>query len=317
MSATGSDLVTTDIDRAVARLDAGGVVAIPTETVYGLAALADRPDAIRRMYAIKGRPTDHPSIVHVADVDHVHEWAVLPDGRATILATACWPGPLTLLLARGPRVADEVTGGRPTVGIRVPAHPMTNALLRRLDGAVAAPSANRFGQVSPTTAAHVVADLGDLLDPERDAILDGGPCPVGIESTIIDCTVAPPQVLRPGGIPTEDVERLLDGALAPAAGPVRAAGMLASHYAPRCRVHLATDRAAADATQQRIGAAGRAVGVLDRTDDLVAATRHLYADLRDADRRGLDDLVVVLPPPAGLGHALRDRLTKAAADRPG
>lgn len=317
MSATSADLVTTDIARAADRLNDGGVVAIPTETVYGLAARADRPEAVRRMYAIKGRPGEHPSIVHVADADHVDGWAVLPDGPATMLATTCWPGPLTLLLTRGPRVADEVTGGRATVGIRVPAHPMAGALLQRIDVGVAAPSANRFGQVSPTTAAHVVADLGEALDPERDAILDGGPCPVGIESTIVDCTVTPPQVLRPGAIPTEDIERLLDGALAPATGPARAAGMLTSHYAPRCRVHLATDRAAAHEARTRIGGAGRAVDVLDRTDDLLAATRHLYADLRDADRRGLDDLVVVLPPPTGLGHALRDRLTKAAADRPG
>ena len=308
------DLISDDAALAARRLRSGGVVAIPTETVYGLAACADDPAAVRRMYALKGRPADHPSIVHVADIDHLDGWAVLDaDGPAAVLAAACWPGPLTLLLTRGPRVADAVTGGRPTVGIRVPAHPLTTAVLRDLGRGLAAPSANRFGRVSPTTAAHVVADLGGLLDPTRDLVLDGGPCPVGVESTIVDCTVDPPQVLRPGGIPTEDVARLLDGALAPAAGPSRAAGMLTSHYAPRCRIHLTDDRAAAETLGRSLATEGSSVRVLDRTDDLVAAARALYADLRAADDDGVDDLVVVLPGPRGLGHALRDRLTKAAA----
>lgn len=316
-----SRLVTDDVGVAVRRLRAGGVVAIPTETVYGLAARADDPAAVTRMYALKGRPAGHPSIVHVADADHLDgwvatDWPELAAGAAA-LADACWPGPLTLLLPRGPRVIDEVTGGRDSVGVRVPAHPLTNALLLELDGGVAAPSANRFGRVSPTTAGHVLADLGDLLEPGRDAILDGGACPVGVESTIVDCTVSPPQVLRPGGIPTEDVERLVGGGVAPAAGPSRAAGMLAAHYAPRCRVHAVESAGAGSELAARLERAGRRVSLLDRTADLVSAARSLYADLREADDRDLDDLVVVMPPPAGLGHALRDRLTKAAAGRPG
>lgn len=307
------ELRSTDVDLAVARLRAGGVVAIPTETVYGLAAMADDVAAIARVFEIKGRPSSHPLIVHVADLAHTEGWADLRSATATRLAEACWPGPLTLLVPRGPRVPDAITGGRPTVGLRVPAHPLTTALLERLDGAVAAPSANRYGRVSPTSADHVLDDLAGLLIPGRDLVLDGGACPVGVESTIVDCTVDPPQVLRPGGIPTEHIERLLGSPLAPAAGPSRAAGMTVSHYAPHCRVVPVDDRASAAAELADQRGRGLTADLLDRTDDLVEAARLLYADLRHADRRGLDVLVVVQPPADGLGHALRDRLAKAAA----
>jgi L-threonylcarbamoyladenylate synthase len=185
-------------------------------------------------------------------------------------------------------------------------------LLDAHGGGLAAPSANVFGRVSPTTAAHVVHDLGDRLDPARDVVLDGGPCPIGVESTIVDCTVDPPQVLRPGGIPTEAVVELLHGSVAPARGAARASGMLASHYAPRCVVLLADDASAAAAIAERESGTGRRTAVLDRTDDLTRAARDLYADLRSADEQLLDVLVVVMPPAEGLGHAIRDRLTKAA-----
>lgn len=307
-------LRSTEVDLAVERLRAGGVVAIPTETVYGLAAVADDLGAIARVYELKGRPTSHPLIVHVADIERAEGWAVLSDASAALLADACWPGPLTLLVPRGRRVPDAVTGGRPTVGIRVPAHPLSTSLLERLGGALVAPSANRYGRVSPTTADHVLDDLGEVLDPARDLVLDGGPCPVGVESTIVDCTVDPPQVLRPGGIPTEHVERLLGAPLAPSSGPSRAAGMTVSHYAPACRVVPVDDHASAVREVERYRIAGRAVDLLDRTGDLVEAARMLYTDLREADRRGLDVLVVVRPAAEGLGHALRDRLSKAAAD---
>jgi L-threonylcarbamoyladenylate synthase len=184
---------------------------------------------------------------------------------------------------------------------------MTTELLTRLGGGLAAPSANRFGQVSPTTAQHVVDDLGDAVD----LVLDGGPCPVGVESTIVDCTVDPPQVLRPGGIATEEIEALLGGEVAGASGASRAPGMLAAHYAPRARVVLTASTAEAAA----IAATTPNSWVLDRTDDLVAAAQSLYADLRDADTRGVAVVVAVLPPAAGLGHAIRDRLAKAAAAR--
>lgn len=315
-SETSSDrLVTTEVAEALAALRAGGLVAIPTETVYGLAADASAADAVARIFAAKGRPSDHPLIVHVATAERLVGWvAELPDD-AERLAEACWPGPLTMLLRRGPRTGHWVTGGRETVGVRVPAHPMTRELLERFDGAVAAPSANRFGRVSPTTAAHVLHDLAAHLDPARDRILDGGPSEVGVESTIVDLTVEPPQVLRAGAIDADAIERLLGRPIAGASGPSRAAGMMASHYAPACRVVLADDRDAADALAAGERAAGHRVEVLDRTADLVVAAQRLYEDLRAADRDGVDVLVAVLPPATGLGHALRDRLAKAAAGR--
>ncbi len=307
-------MISTDVDLALARIRAGGVVAVPTETVYGLAADAEQPDAVRRIFEIKGRPHDHPLIVHVARPEALHHgWVAELPSAATELAAACWPGPLTMLLRRGPRVLDIVTGGRDTVGLRVPSHPLTSRLLRSHGGGLAAPSANLFGKVSPTTAGHVADDLAGRLDPDRDLILDGGPCPVGVESTIVDLTTDPPQVLRAGAISADDVGRLLAADVADASGPSRASGMLASHYAPDCAVVLAADRHAADGLRDRLASQGRRVEVLDRTDDLVAAATHLYADLRSADRERLDALVVVLPPAAGLGHAIRDRLTKAAA----
>ena len=309
------DLVTTDIGEAVDALTAGGLVAIPTETVYGLAAIADRPEAVRRIYTVKGRPSDHPLIVHLAAADALDGWVIDVPTAATILADACWPGPLTMLLPRGPRTGDWITGGRSTVGVRVPAHPLTLALLERLDSGVAAPSANRFGKVSPTTAQHVVDDLGHLLDPARDRILDGGACQVGVESTIVDLTTDPPQLLRAGAIDADTVDRLLDTVVAAASGPSRAAGMLDSHYAPDCRVVLAESTEELERSAARARAAGARVTVLDRTDDLVAAAQLLYDDLRRADRSGTDVLVVRMPPAAGLGHAIRDRLTKAAAGR--
>jgi len=306
--------VTTDVGLAVDRLVAGGLVAIPTETVYGLGADADDAAAVDRIFAVKDRPRGHPLIVHIA-ADALDDWAAEVPPTAALLAAACWPGPLTLLLARAARVLDVVTGGRDTVGLRVPAHPMTQELLARSGRGVAAPSANRFGRISPTTARHVVDDLGPFLDPARDVVLDGGPSPIGVESTIVDCTTDPPQLLRAGGIPTEDVERLLDAVVADATGPSRAAGMLASHYAPRAAVALVADRRAADGAAAELERAGHRVVVIDHGDDLVTYARRLYAELRDADASGADRIVAVLPPPRGLGHAIRDRLTKAAAPR--
>lgn len=296
--------VGTSVERALEVLGNGGLVALPTETVYGLAADASNEAAVRRIFATKGRPADHPLIVHVATADQLPEWAGDVPSAAAVLAETCWPGPLTLLVPKAAHVLSVVTGGRDTVGIRVPAHPMATELLARFGGGLAAPSANRFGKVSPTTAAHVAADLGDAVD----YILDGGPCPVGVESTIVDCSVTPPQILRPGAITAEQVSALLDGELAPAAGPSRAAGMMASHYAPLAQVVLVDSREAA----QSVVAGDPAAWLLDRTDDLVLYARHLYDDLRAADVRGVRTVVAVLPPPSGLGHAIRDRLTKAA-----
>lgn len=304
--------VTTDIERAAAVIRAGGLVAMPTETVYGLAADARDPVAVRRIFAVKDRPVDHPLIVHVADRDRLARWASVITPAAAVLAEAAWPGPLTVIVPRAEWVIDDVTGGRDTVAVRVPAHPMANELLSVVDRGLAAPSANRFGSVSPTTVEHVLHDLGDRLDPRRDLVLDGGASTIGVESTIVDCAVDPPQVLRAGGVPIEDVERLLGGALAAASGPSRASGMLASHYAPVCAVRPVDDHD--DAVALRAGTPGSEI--LDLTDDLVVYARELYARLRDADERGVSTVIAVLPPAEGLGHAIRDRLVKAAAPRP-
>jgi L-threonylcarbamoyladenylate synthase len=292
-----------DVDRALRVLRAGGLVAIPTETVYGLAADASNPDAVRRIFAVKGRPASHPLIVHIAAAEQLADWAATIPSSAAVLADACWPGPLTLLVPRAHRVLDVVTGGRPTIGVRVPAHPVTLELLARFGGGLAAPSANRFGLVSPTTADHVRADLGD----DVDFVLDGGPSPIGVESTIVDCTVNPPQVLRPGGIPTEDIATLLNSTVGASTGPSRAPGMLASHYAPRCRVLLV-----ATLGDARTLAAGRQGTEIIDDEDLVRYAYSLYTRLRDADDRGVDTVIAVLPPAIGLGHAIRDRLIKAA-----
>ena len=306
----GRPEIGTSVERALEVIGNGGLVALPTETVYGLAADADDERAVRSIFAAKGRPADHPLIVHIAEAGLLHRWAATIPASAAVLADTCWPGPLTLLVPRADRVLDVVTGGRPTVGIRVPAHPLATELLSRFgasggSGGLAAPSANRFGRVSPTTAEHVAADLGDAVD----YVLDGGPCPIGVESTIVDCTVDPAQVLRPGGISTEQVASILGAdRTAGATGPSRAPGMLASHYAPDAPVVLV--ETADDARRASSALPGSVV--IDHGDDLAGYARSLYADLRSADSAGATAIIAVLPPAAGLGHAIRDRLTKAA-----
>ena len=317
-SAHGAELpgvpVIDDPATAAALLSAGGLVAIPTETVYGLAADITDPAAVARIFSAKGRPTGHPLILHVSDVETARRFGVL-DARAEALAML-WPGPLTMIVPATDAVPREVTGGRDNVAIRVPKHELTLHVLRELDGAVAAPSANRFGRVSPTTAEHVIDDLGDILDPDRDAILDGGPCLVGVESTIVDLTCDPPQVLRLGGVPSPLLDRLLEpldgSSIVAASGPARASGMLPSHYAPERAVILVEreDRQTLDPKALAI----------DRADDPVEAARHLYDDLRRADtsiHRDRSEPIVVVQPAddGGLGSAVRDRLKKAAAPR--
>ena len=310
---TRADLVSTDIDLAVDRLRRGGLVAIPTETVYGLAADAENLDAVARVFSVKGRPTGHPVIVHISGLDAIEGWTDHLPETATALASAFWPGPLTMLLPRGPRALDAITGGRSTVGLRAPSHPVAREVLERFGGGIAAPSANRFGRVSPTSAQHVLHDIGELLDPDRDLILDGGLCAIGIESTIVDLTTDLPQVLRAGAIEAADIEKIMQITLAASAGASRASGMLMSHYAPSCHVVLAEDVDEAERAAAKLRALGKRVGLLDRTDDLTIAARELYADLRAADEAQMAELVVVLPPAEGIGIALRDRLTKAAA----
>jgi L-threonylcarbamoyladenylate synthase len=300
------------VDAAVARLRDGGLVAFPTETVYGLGADARSDAAVRRIFAVKGRPADHPLILHFADAASALAAAREVPAMARLLADALWPGPLTLILRRAAWVSDAVTGGQDTVGVRVPAHPVAHALLAGLGAPLAAPSANRFGAVSPTTAAHVRADLGD----DVDQVLDGGPAQVGLESTIVDLTREPPAILREGGVPREELAALL--ALAPrdaVKGAVRAPGTLAAHYAPQARVIL-IEADALDAERTRLTSLGARVAVIAAPCDAAetaALARDLYARLRAADDAAMDVVLAVLPAPVGLGAAIADRLRRAAA----
>jgi L-threonylcarbamoyladenylate synthase len=315
-----------DIARAVEVLRSGGLVAFPTETVYGLGADATDPAAVERVFAVKGRPARHPLIVHLASADHLDAWALDVPPHARVLADAFWPGPLTLLLQRSSLVPDAVTGGRDTVGLRVPDHPVALALLTAFDGGLAAPSANRFGRVSPTTADHVRADLG----ADVDLVLDGGPCRVGVESTIVDLTGDEPEVLRPGGVSFERLEDVLGQPVGLWLGDreVGAPGTLATHYAPLAHVEV-VELEAVVARAATLLAEGRSVGVLapaglpdlpDAAVELEPAgdgegyARLLYARLRQADRLGLDTLLAVPPTAVGVGVAVRDRLARAAAE---
>ena len=323
--------VSTDVQRAAAILRDGGLVAFPTETVYGLGAAARNPAAVARLYAVKGRPADHPVIVHLASADELGDWAADVPPAATALAGAFWPGPLTLVLRRAAGVPDALTGGRETIGLRVPDQPLALALLEAFGDGIAAPSANRFGAVSPTTAAHVRDSLGD----DVDLILDGGPCTVGVESTIVDLTTpGEPLLLRSGGADAERIAAVLGAVPQPDLGPSRAPGMLASHYAPRARVELCPGGEALAARAAALLAGGEPsvaailpvaaetalppqVTVLARPADGAAYARDLYALLREADARGVSTLLVVPPDAAGIGLAVRDRLTRAATPSEG
>lgn len=317
--------LTQDVDAAAQALRVGGLVALPTETVYGLAADARNADAVGRVFAVKGRPPSHPVIVHLPDVDAVDRWAATVPGWALSLARAVWPGPLTLIVPRRPDVLDVVTGGQPTVGLRVPAHALTHELLRAFGDGVAAPSANRFGQVSPTTAQHVAAELGPLLDPTRDLVLDGGRCPVGVESTIVGAWDDEPRLLRAGAVTVAQVEQLVGRAVTRDPAGVRVPGTTASHYAPRARV-VVTEPESLPATSAALTPVRFGLIALARVappdvphhrlaapDDDAEYAHMLYAALRAADEAGLDTVVAVLPPDEGVGHAVRDRLQRASA----
>jgi len=293
--------VTESIANAVRILRNGGIVSFPTETVYGLGADASNPLAIRQIFAQKGRPTDHPLIVHISDQAELTDWAH-PDPRATVLGQHFWPGPLTLILNRQANVPDEVTGGLQTVGVRVPRHPIATELLRAFGGGLAAPSANRFGHLSPTTAAHVRAEFGD-----RIPIIDGGPCAVGVESTIIDLSGPHPALLRPGGIPIDQIEAIV-GPCGSSSTP--APGTLPSHYAPVTSL-LISNTPLID--RDRLVAQGRNVAVLLATDPKTYA-QHLYAELRRLDGLGVEILIAQTAENVGLGLAVNDRLRRASAD---
>jgi L-threonylcarbamoyladenylate synthase len=310
--------VTSDdaIADAAAALRAGGLVAFPTETVYGLGADATSPDAVARIYAAKGRPRFNPLIAHVATLDQaIAEGAF--SGDALALAERFWPGPLTLVVPRAATgsICDLACAGLDSVGLRVPDHAMAAALLKAVGRPVAAPSANRSGRLSPTTAADVITDLGDGLDH----ILDGGPCAVGVESTIVACVDGRVSVLRPGGIPDAYIEAAIGRTLdAKTRGRVIAPGMLTSHYAPNASLRL-------DATRLRDreigldfgGTLGQAAQLdLSPGGDLREAAANLYGHLRRLDAERPVTIAVAPIPGTGLGAAINDRLRRAAAPRP-
>lgn len=327
------DRLQTEIESAADLLLKGGVVAFPTETVYGLGADATNPQAVQKIYEIKRRPANHPLILHIGDMDRLGDWAQDIPEPAWKLAKHCWPGPLTLILKKNPRVPDCVTGGQDTVGIRIPAHPVALALLKALGPgkAVAAPSANLYGKISPTTAEHVRVALKDKVD----AILDGGACDVGLESTIIGFDLEVVAVLRPGGIPVSEIEAILDGPVRlmqkhePA---VRVSGSLPSHYAPTTPLRLLARAEFADAAL-RLAGQGFRIGIVTWSDvdslemdaSLMRHIRHismpsepvqygrkLYAALHQCDQLGLDYILIEATPQKPAWLAISDRLQRAS-----
>jgi L-threonylcarbamoyladenylate synthase len=329
------------IAHAAALLRAGKLVAFPTETVYGLGADATNPEAVASIFRAKGRPLHDPLIVHIAETSSLAEVAESVPDLALRLAERFWPGPLTMVLPRGPRIPPLVTASGPTVGVRLPAHPVAHALIAAAGIPVAAPSANRFMHTSPTTAAHVLADL----DGRIACVLDGGQCAVGVESSVVDLTTAPPRLLRPGGTGLEALRELLPDLVLPeervadmpsAEAPARAPGQLQRHYAPHARLvafdgdGIAATTAVAEAAREAV-ARGEAVGALVSDEeapalaglgarivtlgpagDLAAIARNLYACLRELDEASITLIVTHTFAGGGLGLALRDRLRRAA-----
>ena len=322
----GFKLVTDqEIEKAAAILRKGGLVAFPTETVYGLGADASNPAAVRKIFAAKGRPADHPVIVHIADTSELKHWAAEVPRAAWVLAEKFWPGPLTMVFKRSPKVSDLVTGGQDTVGLRVPSHPVAQQLLKAFGGGIAAPSANRFGRLSPTTAQHVRDEIGAAVD----LVLDGGASEVGIESTIVDLTRETPAVLRPGRISAQQIADVLRTPLGDSGlGRPRVSGSLESHYAPGLPLKIVD----LDEIESYVRArAGTPIAVLSRrgrprdskatlwqvapeTPDDYA--RLLYGTLRWLDLSGCRLIVVEALPVLPEWIAIRDRLGRAATSDP-
>ena len=301
----------------------GGLVAFPTETVYGLGADASNPTAVAKIFAAKGRPPDHPLIVHLATAEHIKDWAREIPPAAWLLAEKFWPGPLTLILRRAARVPDAVTGGQDSVGLRVPAHPLAHALLAAFGGGIAAPSANRFGRVSPTSAQHVREELGASVD----LILDGGACETGIESTILDLSRGRPVLLRPGSISASALEAVLGVRPQPPDQTApRVSGALAAHYAPHTPIQLLSRVALLQALQAtppaRLAVLARSSAPhgarlwlewLALPDDAAGYAHGLYAALRSLDQLGCAAILVEAPPTGEAWEGVADRLKRAAA----
>jgi L-threonylcarbamoyladenylate synthase len=308
--------VSTEVRRAAEILRAGGLVAFPTETVYGLGADASSAKAVARLYAVKRRPVDHPVIVHFASAERALAWARdVPEGART-LAARFWPGPLTLILKRSEKAKDFVTGGQSSVGLRVPSHPIARELLEAFGGAIAAPSANRFGRISPTTAAHVREDLG----ADVDLILEGGASDIGIESTIVDLSSGDAVLLRPGAISHQQLQELINIKIQTGQPSVRHSGGLERHYAPRTPARLVPTHV----LDKEIATLKDRVAVLafsrpdERVDywlrmprDASAYAQRLYAALRELDSAGCEAILIEAPPETPEWAAVRDRLKRA------
>lgn len=326
MSQFLSDCTASELTDAAANLLAGRLVAFPTETVYGLGADACNADAVAQIYSVKGRPSDHPLIVHVAALEALGDWAEEVPSYAISLARDFWPGPMTLVVRRSALPQDFLTGGQDTVGVRVPNHPVALGLLEAFAKAggkgVAAPSANRFGNVSPTTAQAVLKELGAYLS-DKDQVLDGGACEVGVESTIIDCTGVAPLILRPGAITSEMIFRSTGPTLAEKdSSPslnrleIRVSGSLESHYAPAAKVVLDRAPIAGEGFIAMADiAAGEDVVRLASPKSHQDFARVLYSALRSADEAGLATVVVMQPLGDGIAIAIRDRLKKSSGGR--
>ncbi len=302
------------ISEAASALVGGRLIGLPTETVYGLGSDAANVSAIKRIFALKNRPADHPLIVHIQSADHLDNWATDITEMARELASYFWPGPLTLILQRHSLVPAEVSGGRSTIGLRAPAHPVAQLILAEFGGGIAAPSANRFGRVSPTTAQHVLDEFGNA--PDLALIVDGGPCTIGVESTIVDVTTSQPKILRHGKISAEDISLRLGVDIEnDVGGESRASGMLAAHYQPTARVVLAGDPEQANQLVASLSAINPSAPIyrLPLYDSVESFACDLYNQLRTADAVGASTIVVVMPPSSpGLANAIRDRLSKAA-----
>lgn len=311
-----------EIARAVAILEAGGLVAFPTETVYGLGADASNPLAVAKIFAAKGRPQDHPVIVHLPSTEMLPQWAREVPDSARKLADKFWPGPLTLILKRAAGVHDCVTGGQDTVGLRIPGHPVALELLNAYGGGVAAPSANKFGRISPTAAQHVRDELGASVD----MVLDGGDCGIGIESTIVDLSRGHPVLLRPGHITPQSISAALGAAVAmPDEAAPRVSGSLESHYAPRTPLYLVDTK---ELPAKLAALRGNKLAVLARTEapaglgdvnwqmaprEPSAYARGLYASLRRLDNLGCAAILVEAPPATARWRGVTDRLRRGAS----
>jgi L-threonylcarbamoyladenylate synthase len=307
------------MSNAATSLLAGHLVAFPTETVYGLGADASNPDAVAKIYRAKGRPADHPLIVHIGSMDGIGYWADEIPAYAIDLARNFWPGPMTLVFQRSINAKDFITGGQPTVGLRVPDHVVALALI---DSAkkigvqgIAAPSANRFGHVSPTTAEAVREELSEYLSPD-DAILDGGPSTVGVESTIIDCTTETPHILRPGAITQEMIKEVTGLKVTDAQSEIRVSGSLENHYSPKAAVVLNQDPKSGEGFIAMNDVATPAGVIrLSSPSSIEEYARSLYSALRHGDAQGLATICVIPPSGDGLAIAIRDRLSRASRGR--